>query len=58
MNGGEFRSALIRTRNLMLSELTAKVNKRRPSSGIFLGVPLMQALKLEKEDRRKSMPNM
>jgi hypothetical protein len=60
MNGGEFRSTMVRTRNDMLAELTAKVaRKKRTASGNFLRISatnLLQSLKSDKEERRKSLP--
>lgn len=62
MNGGEFRSTLVRTRNDMLAELTAKVaRKKRTASGSFLRFSasnLLQALRADKDERRKSSSSL
>jgi hypothetical protein len=53
MNGGEFRSTMIRTRNAMLVELTTKVQrKKRTASGTF-AANIFSTLKVE---NRKSLP--
>ena len=60
MNGGEFRSTLVRTRNDMLAELTAKISrKKRTASGSFLRISatnLLHVLRADKDERRKSLP--